>query len=553
MLSFPMVLEKLSQWIETARAHATALQRQAGALEPAATAALDQAVEELRAALDELQVAEEQARDQQDALLEARATIEAERERYRQLFRSASNAHLVTDPAGIVREANDAAGDLLGVPVRFLIDKPLAAFVDRTALATFFGAVKVLRETDKSVRELQVTLRLRNEPIGPVTLTVAAVRSPSGDLEGLRWLVHEPGTGRQLALLAAAETAKLRRLLEALPDGVLVHELDGRIVLANAQVSELFGYSQEELIGQPAEALLPERFRARHEEHRAAYAEPPRTRPMGLGLPPVGRRKDGSEFPVDVSLGVVQVDGRVQLVSTIRDVTDQRSPEETRARLAAIVETATDAVIGKTVDGIVTSWNPAAERLFGYAAAEMIGRPFARLAPPEVHGEYQQAQMLVRRGIRVPPFDTVRFHKDGRRLDVNVCLSPILDRAGPSSESRSWLGTSPSVGRSSTTATSTRHRTTAGCAAPAGRYPGTRSSSSDKGGSTWQPSGGSSRGLSSSMDSSATSPTTRSSRPATSSSGPEASIWSRSCGAVPIAPRRGVVAARCRLTHRRDG
>ena len=125
------------------------------------------------------------------------------------------------------------------------------------------------------------------------------------------------GAGRRLE-------EKFRGLLEASPDAMVVANRDGRIVLVNKRAQRLFGYRPEELIGQPIELLAPERFRRRHAAQRADYSTAPRVREMGSGLELYGRRKDGSEFPVDISLGPVQTDQGVLIASAIRDMTRQR-------------------------------------------------------------------------------------------------------------------------------------------------------------------------------------------------------------------------------------
>jgi rsbT co-antagonist protein RsbR len=104
-------------------------------------------------------------------------------------------------------------------------------------------------------------------------------------------------------------------LLDAAPDAIVVTARDGRIVIANAQTEKLFGYAREELVGQKVELLMPQRFRRRHVKNRRAYLSQPAVRPMGLGLELYGRRKDGTEFPVDISISPLEV-GREMLVSS---------------------------------------------------------------------------------------------------------------------------------------------------------------------------------------------------------------------------------------------
>src|SRR5262249_38904927 len=113
-----------------------------------------------------------------------------------------------------------------------------------------------------------------------------------------------------------------------------------------------------------------------------------------------------------------------------RDVSDRKRVERANAELAAIVESSDDAIIGKTLDGIVSSWNRSAERLLGYSAAEMIGKPSARLAPPDRATEMPRILERLRAGERIEHFDTERLHKDGTRIPVSLSISPVRDASG---------------------------------------------------------------------------------------------------------------------------
>jgi PAS domain S-box-containing protein len=121
---------------------------------------------------------------------------------------------------------------------------------------------------------------------------------------------------------------KFRALVETAPDAIVIADGLGRIAIVNAQAEQMFGYTREELLGRPVEMLLPERVRDAHVHHRAAYHSAPRTRPMGGGLDLLGRRKDGSEIPVEISLSPLQTDGGLLVTSVIRDVTERRRAQD---------------------------------------------------------------------------------------------------------------------------------------------------------------------------------------------------------------------------------
>jgi protein-histidine pros-kinase len=116
-----------------------------------------------------------------------------------------------------------------------------------------------------------------------------------------------------------------RGLLEAAPDAMVIVDRDGRIVLVNSQTERLFGYARDELLGRPVETLVPERFHGVHPQHRMEYAKEPHPRPMGGGLQLAGRRKDGSEFPVEISLSPVETEEGTLLTAAVRDVTDREA------------------------------------------------------------------------------------------------------------------------------------------------------------------------------------------------------------------------------------
>lgn len=218
-----------------------------------------------------------------------------------------------------------------------------------------------------------------------------------------------------------------RHIFEAAPDGMLVVGAGGIILRANAAALALFGYPEDELVGQQVEMLVPGRFTA-HSGHRERYASAPRTREMGGGLSLFAQRRDGREFPVDVMLSPMEGGGRVLCV--IRDISERKRVRDERARLAAIIESASDAVIGKALDGTIQVWNPSAELLFGYTAAEATGCNISMLVPEHLLAEEAVIMQRIRTGERLEAYESVRRRKDGSLVEVGLTASPVRNVAG---------------------------------------------------------------------------------------------------------------------------
>src|SRR5215831_7652720 len=246
-----------------------------------------------------------------------------------------------------------------------------------------------------------------------------------------------------------AETLLSPSILEAIPDALAAVNQQGVIIEVNSQTEALFGYRRDELIGQSVDMLVPERQRQQHHQHRESYYSGPKIRRMGSGLDLYGRRRDGSEFPVEISLSPVPTGSGAVVLSVIRDITDRKRIEEelrraneeldrrktrelrdSQNRLALIADSSQDAIIGKNLDGVITHWNKGAEAIYGYSALEMIGRNISVLCPPDRPDEIPGILAKIRHGERVEYFESVRVTKDGRRLDMSISVSPIYDPDG---------------------------------------------------------------------------------------------------------------------------
>ncbi|MES2164522.1 MAG: PAS domain S-box protein [Pseudomonadota bacterium] len=182
------------------------------------------------------------------------------------------------------------------------------------------------------------------------------------------------------------EGLSLEWLLASATDAMLIVDQGGHIVLANPALERMFGYANGEMLGLALEALVPARFHGAHVGHRDDFFGQPRARAMGAGAELFGRHRDGHEFGVEVSLSPLRTSHGTPLVlATVRDVTErklaQQALQESEARMRAIFETAVDAIITIDEQGVLERLNPAAERLFGYAEAEVAGRNVSMLMP----------------------------------------------------------------------------------------------------------------------------------------------------------------------------
>lgn len=232
-------------------------------------------------------------------------------------------------------------------------------------------------------------------------------------------------------LSPSEETAGLvPALVELMPDAAVVVDQGGILVGVNSQALSMFGYREGQLEGQPIELLVPERVRERHKGHRSRYSQAPQSRPMGRGLELTGRRHDGSEFPVDISLAPLTVGKADYVIAAVRDMTEQQRAVAAQRELATIVNSSLDAIISTTSNGAVTNWNSAAEELFGYRRDEMLGEPIGRLVPTEAFADFEQLVQASHNGEPHRVIDTCWQTEDGSLVDVAVSASPLQDLEG---------------------------------------------------------------------------------------------------------------------------
>ena len=232
--------------------------------------------------------------------------------------------------------------------------------------------------------------------------------------------------------------ALFEKLFEFSPDAIVVTDAQGHITSVNAQVDKTFGYKREELIGQPIEILVPERFRQGHPQHRQTYTAHASVRPMGAGLELFGRRRDGSEFPVDIMLSPVDTAEGPVVLSVIRDISDRKKAQEAIQRseqlFRALFEFSPDAIIASDADGRITSVNARVESSFGYKRDELLGQSVDILVPerfrrahPDRRKEYGAKASVRPMGAGLELYGR---RKDGSEFPADIMLGPVETAKG---------------------------------------------------------------------------------------------------------------------------
>jgi two-component system, OmpR family, sensor histidine kinase VicK len=343
----------------------------------------------------------------------------ANEERFRSIFDSSAMGVAILDPCSRFVETNRAFSNMTGFAGDELKELDWLALVHPSDRASVQASLADLLEGRVPSFILEKRYIQKDGRVIWVRDSVSAVRDAHGQVEQIIATCEDVTEHRESQHLRA----QLSAIVESAQDAIIGKTLDGIITNWNAGAERLYGYKADEMIGRSIARIMPEDRpdelpsileRLRQGEHIQRYET---TR----------RRKDGSLVAVAVSVSPIRdAQGQTVGASAIADdISERKQAEETRARLAAIVDSAEMAIIGKRLDGTITNWNRAAEDLYGYSADEAIGRHISLIVPTDELDQLADIMSRLARGERIEHLETRRQRKDGKIVEVSVSISPI--------------------------------------------------------------------------------------------------------------------------------
>jgi PAS domain S-box-containing protein len=353
------------------------------------------------------------------------------------IVESSNDAIISKSLQGVIRSWSPGAERLFGYSASEAIGQPITMLFPHERLHEEADLMRRIHDRERVDRYETVRLRKDGTPI-PVSVTLAPIIGRDGSVVGVAKIARDIRRQREAERRLHADELLLRTTLRSIGDAVIATDGEGRVTFLNPMAERITGWPSTDAQGQPLDQVF-----AIVNEKTSVRAENPVTRALregivvGLANHTVLIARDGTRRPIDDSAAPIRDDtGQIHgAVLVFRDISERRRREGELQMLAAIVASSEDAIVSKTLDGIVTAWSPGAERIFGWTRAEAVGQPIRLIIPPDRWAEEDTILARIRRGERIEALETVRVAKDGRRIDIELSISPCATTVEPATSS----------------------------------------------------------------------------------------------------------------------
>ena len=307
------------------------------------------------------------------------------------VIESSDDAIVVTDLDGIILTWNGGASRLYGYDASEMRGRPISILVPDSHRGEFFAMVARLR-AGEGVKDLETVRRTKHNGLVNVSITLSPIVNADGLVVGATKVARDISARKLGELTQRSSEIRWRSVVESAVNGIIVIDERGRIESFNPAAERLFGYREAEVLGHDVKMLMPSPYHEEHDGYLSRYVETHVKKIIGIGREVTGLRRDGSTFPLHLSVGETAVAGERRFTGILHDLSDRVRLEErlraSEARWRAVVESAVDAIIVIDARGHIEAFNPAAERLFGYSEQDVAGRNVSMLMPSPYHEEH---------------------------------------------------------------------------------------------------------------------------------------------------------------------
>jgi PAS domain S-box-containing protein len=375
---------------------------------------------------------EQELRDAKEALALKNQELQQQREWFQVTLSSISDAVITTDSGGAVTFLNRIAETMTGWTSGEAAGLPLSQIF--TLIDEFTGEpvehpVRTVLREGRVVRLANTSLVRRDGTVRAIEESAAPIRDRTGKLTGIVTVFHDVTAQRKAEEALTESDVRFRTIFNQAAVGIAVTDLTGGFIRVNQKFADVFGYSIDELQQRAYLQLThPSDLYAAQQSVALLVSE----EKTDLVLEQRCIRKNGAViWTLNTITLVKDRAGHAQhLIGIVEDITERKLAEEAQARLVAVIASSDDSIISMTLDGVVLSWNRAAEQMYGYTANEMVGNATQELIPPDRLDEEPAILDRIRRGERIEHFETLRKRKDGSIFNVSIAVSPIEDSRG---------------------------------------------------------------------------------------------------------------------------